>query len=223
MDAATLAGVAARRSAMYWLLADLFLTCPNEILVVRLRRDFIGVQKTAAGDSLATSLSALRDALPEVKDAAGITKLAVEYTRLFGAINASYGLPPPYESVHRSAGEAAALAVAVSEYYSAAGLAPTDQASPPDHIGVELKFVALSCHSEREAWQQDRAAEAIQALGRQRTFLDDHLLRWAPGYWELVQAKAQHEFFRQLATLARRSVTADRALIEEILVELDAA
>lgn len=223
MDAVTLAGVAARRSAMYWLQAELLLACPNEARIARLRRDLSVLTDDRTDHPLAKDLSALLGALPSAEDAAGIIRLAVEYTRLFGGIGASYGLPAPYESVHRRAAEAADLVAAVTRDYLDAGLAAIDEAAPPDHVGVELKFLALLCHGENAAWRGGREAVAVQALGRQRRFLDDHLLQWAPAYWELVRDKAQHQFFRSLAALAHLALVEDRALIGEILVGIDAA
>lgn len=221
MDTPTLAGVAARRSALYWLLADLFGMCPNDALITRLHRSLACVTGARTDDPLAAGVAALRNALPEIHDAAGITELAVEYTRLFGGISASYGMPPPHESMYRDAPVPAERAVAVTQCYFDAGFAAVDQGVPPDHLRVELKFVALLCHSESEAWQCGRNEEAVHALRRQRDFLDGHLLRWAPDYWGLVRAEAQHDFFVNLATVALEAVTDDRSLIENLLVDFD--
>ena len=219
MDAATLAGVAARRSAIYWTLADVFLTCPNEAFVARLRNDLVRLSDFGTASVLTTGL--LAETLPDAGDAAGVTRLAVEYTRLFGGIGASYGLPPPYEAVHRNVEAAAEIAVAVTQCYSDAGLAAVDASAPPDHLGVELKFISLLCHGESEAWQKNLSAESVQALHRQRAFLDDHLLRWAPDYLKLVQAQAREAFYRKFAQIALTAVTEDRGLIEDLLVRLN--
>jgi TorA maturation chaperone TorD len=218
MGVETDAILAARRSAWYWFLAELFLTCPDNEFVARCRRD-IGFDANRDGgedpaDPAAVDVSALSAALPDNDDPAGMTDLAVEYTRLFGAIRSGYGPPPPYESVHRKAAEPTDLVVAVNRSYDEAGLAPIDHAVPSDHLGVELKFVALLCHAEMEAWQQGHAERARRAAGRQREFLDRHLLRWAPDYLELVQAEAKHSFYRCLAVQARKMMAEDDVAIE---------
>jgi TorA maturation chaperone TorD len=223
MSAATLASVAARRSALYWLLAEFFLTCPSQALVGRLRKDLAGLAGEADVDLLAAELAAVRDALPDPAEAAAIDRLAVEHTRLFGAISPSYGLPPPYESVQRETADAAELAAAVSACYSDAGFAAIDPSVPPDHLGVELRFMALLCHDEMQQWQRNDAGTAVQSLARQREFLDDHVLQWVAGYLRLVQTQAQHAFYRGVAALALDAVPADRALLEEMLAEFDAA
>lgn len=223
MNAVVLSGVAARRSALYWLLAEFFLTCPSQALVERLRKDLAGLAGDTGIDPLAAGLAAIRDALPENADAAAIDQLAIEYTRLFGAISPSYGLPPPYESVQRETADPAELAVMVATCYANAGFATIDQAVPPDHLGVELKFMTMLCHAEMQEWQHNNAGKAMQLLGRQRNFLDDHVLKWVPDYLRLVHTQAQHVFFRGVAALVLGAIPADRALLDEMLTEPDAA
>ena len=57
----------------------------------------------------------------------------------------------------------------------------------------------------------------------QRDFLDEHVLQWIADYLRLVQAQAQHVLFRNIAALVLDAVPADRALLEEMLAEFDAA
>jgi TorA maturation chaperone TorD len=213
MDTTMQAGEAAARSTLYWLLADLFLTCPDGAFVARLRHDLAGGPGTDSADPIIRQLTALRDALPA--DSPGTIALAVEYTRLFGSVRESYGPPPPYESVHRGSSLPTDVVVAVSAFYADAGLAPIDQAAPPDHLGVELRFLALLCHGESEAWRKGMSVDAIQSLKRQRDFLDRHLMQWAPDYLDVVQANTQHPFYRYLTALARRTMAEDKMVIED--------
>ena len=168
---------------------------------------------TDSANPIIRELTALRDALPV--DSSGTIALAVEYTRLFGSVSKSYGPPPPYESMHRVSSLPTDVVVAVSAFYADAGLAPIDQAAPPDHLGVELRFLALLCHGESEAGRKGANAEAIQSLKRQRDFLDRHLLQWAPDYLDVVQADTQHPFYRCLTALVRRTMAEDKMVIED--------
>jgi TorA maturation chaperone TorD len=216
MGSETHAILAARRSAWYWLLAELFLTCPNDAFVARWRGD-LAFDAGAGGEPagpVAAEVAALHAALPDADDKPGTTGLAVEYTRLFGAVRTGYGPPPPYESVHRKAMQPGDLVVALNRFYNEAGLAPVDHAVPSDHLGVELKFVALLCHAEMEAWQQERAGDARQVLGRQREFFGRHLLPWAPDYLDAVQADTQHPFYRCLALLAHKIISEDHTAVD---------
>src|SRR5665811_1410207 len=122
MDTTMQVEAAAARSTLYWLLADLFLTCPDEAFVARLRRDLVEGLGTDSANPIIRELTALRDALPG--DSPGTIALAVEYTRLFGSVSKSYGPPPPYESMHRGSSSSMDVVVAVSAFYSDAGLAP---------------------------------------------------------------------------------------------------
>ena len=159
MDTANLEATAVARSVLFWLLADMFLTCPDEDFVARLRRDLTAQPGDDETNPLLAELISLRQALPSTPGETA--DLAVEYTRLFGAVSPTYGPPPPYESVHAGSGSEAETASAVSRFYSAAGLGPVDTAVPPDHLGVELRFLALLCHGESEAWQKGTNADAI--------------------------------------------------------------
>jgi putative dimethyl sulfoxide reductase chaperone len=213
MDTTMRAEAAAARSAVYWLFADLFLTCPDEASVARLRGSIAPAAEPGSTNPMIEELATLRDALPA--NSAGISALAVEYTRLFGALSKSYGPPPPYETVHRGSSLSTDATAAVGEFYAAAGLVPTDQAAPPDHLGVELRFLALLCHEEAVAWQRGADAEAAQLRQQQRDFLDRHLLRWAPAYFDLVQANTKHPFYLCLTSLARRVIAEDDMVIED--------
>jgi TorA maturation chaperone TorD len=217
MDTTMQAGEAAARSTLYWLLADLFLTWPDGAFVARLRHDLAGGPGTDSANPIICELTALRDALPI--DSPGTIALAVEYTRLFGSVSKSYGPPPPHESVHRGSSSPTDVVVAVTGFYSDAGLAPIDQAAPPNHLGVELRFLALLCHGESEAWRKGTNADAIQSLKRQRNFLDRHLLQWAPNYLDAVQADTQQPFYRCLTALARRTMAEDKMVLEDRYVK----
>lgn len=206
-----LASVAAGRSVLYWLFADLFLTCPDQSLVTRLMGDLPVGQ--GGEHPIMRELSELRQALPQ--DASGVAALAIEYTRLFGAVGPDHGPLPPYESVHRDTSQAA-----VSEFYAEAGLATFDAAAPPDHLGVEVRLMALLCHGESASWRGGHSKQARLALENERAFLDRHLLAWAPRYLETLERAARHPLYRALAGTARRFVCADRATIDDLLTQV---
>jgi TorA maturation chaperone TorD len=213
MDAALLAAAAPRRSALYWLLADIALTCPDRAFVERLQ-----TQLSAPGDenSIALRLAQAGNALPRLDDAPGIEQLAVEYARLFGGLRAGYGLAPPFESLQDEAAEAASVAMGVARCYTDAGLEVTAPGVPADHLGSELRFMALLCHREMQARQAGDAKEAMRALVQQRDFIETHLGRWAPQRWALTAEAARHEFYRALAAMALELMLEDPALIEEL-------
>ena len=208
---ALLASVAAGRSALYWMLADLFLTVPNDALVHRLARDL----PTAAQDQVDTArdLAALRATLP--REPADVATLADEYKRLFGGLQRNGGPVPPRESLHRTI----AARETPDAFYAKAGLAAFEPGAPPDHLGVEFRFMALMCHGESAAWRAGRIAEARGALANERDFLDWHVLAWAPSYLATLEREARQAFYRVLAAIAAHALVADRTAIEQILNE----
>jgi putative dimethyl sulfoxide reductase chaperone len=134
-------------------------------------------------------------------------KLAIEYTRALGAVSPSYGLPAPYESVHRRSDSPAEISAAVGRFYLDAGLMPLDSAAPADHLGVELKFLSLLCHNEAEAWTTGRNEVGAGLLRQAWTFLDEHLMAWAPQYLSMMRARSRHPLYRNVAALAKETIT----------------
>ena len=214
-DAAALAGIAARRSALYWLLADIVLTCPERAFVERLQAEL----QAAPGEEtpIALRLAAMRSALPQPDDAAGVERLAVEYTRLFGGLREGYGPPPPFESMQFVGYEASESMESAINAYAEAGFDLSERGIAPDHLGVELRFMSMLCHREMQAWRGERSTEAMETLARQRDFMRRHLEPWAPQYWTRAVAGARHDFYRAAATIALDAASEDPALVEELL------
>jgi TorA maturation chaperone TorD len=217
MDTTALAGAAARRSGIYWTLSELFLTCPDAQFVARLRRALRPQLGSEASDQLVAALKAMHPALPE--HATDTEELAVEYTRLFGAVSPTYGLPPPYETVHRPSAAPAELCAQIDRCYSSSGLAPIDRAVPSDHIGVELKFLALLCHDESEAWRKGAIEDALRLLRQERSFLYEHLVPWVPDYVATLKRSTRHPIYGLLASLTSQVIAADGQFIEEMVAD----
>jgi TorA maturation chaperone TorD len=219
-----LARLAAQRSGLFWLLSELVLHHPDGKLAESPRNGLEVRPEKGAQGAIVDGLRALRDALPPPGDAVASDALAAEHARLFGGLKSGYGLPPAHESVHRGAATPTDVYTDVLACYASAGFGDLrEPAAPPDHLGVELKFIALLCHKEMGAWRAGASVEAIDTLRQQRNFLDAHLLNWMPRFWRLVQARAEHPFYRTLAAFALDAVAEDRALLEEMLVEHDLA
>jgi TorA maturation chaperone TorD len=104
----------------------------------------------------------------------------------------SRGVPcPPYESVYReqAGGGSGWLLAQVEREYEAAGLAPSpDLGELPDHVAVEIEFMAVLSGWEAQAWEEENLAQGIDALRRQKAFLDSHLALWFPTFARQVMA-----------------------------------
>jgi TorA maturation chaperone TorD len=114
--------------------------------------------------------------------------------------------------------------IAVSAAYAEAGFEPpVPEAGPADHLGAELRFLALLCHRELEAWRVGDLASAAAWVERERAFLDDHVLQWVPQHCERLLALAEAPYHRAMFTLIARACLIDRDDVEELAVHGAAA
>lgn len=130
---------------------------------------------------------------------------------------------PPYEAVHRDSrivnGEPTRgllmgpSTVDVRRLYQDAG-ASLELPELPDHIGVELGFMAFLCEREEEA-RLEGDAEALENYRRyQKGFLADHVLAWVPDYCEIVGRRSTTSYMQALTALTREFCQADFARIQ---------
>ncbi len=130
-----------------------------------------------------------------------LEELLWEYTKLFIG---PYRLPsPPWESVYTSPQrlmmqEAAGQVLAI---YREAGLVVSTSEVLPDHIGVELNFLAVllqKTHLETE--QKDHY---LDITGR---FITEHLLRWVPEFTRDMENAAGTPFYKAVAKSTRNII-----------------
>jgi TorA maturation chaperone TorD len=127
-----------------------------------------------------------------------LEELLWEYTRLFIG---PYKLPcPPWESVYTSPKklmmqEAADQVMAI---YREAGLAVNTDDVLPDHIGVELNFLAVLLQKTRV--QTDQKDHYADMPGR---FLAEHLSRWVPEFTGDMENAAETPLYKAVAKATR--------------------
>ena len=71
----------------------------------------------------------------------------------------------------------------------------------PDHIGILLESMAVLANAEAEAEARPDPAYAARIRQVQRTFLQDHLLSWAPVYLYAVERCAHSALYREAASV----------------------
>jgi TorA maturation chaperone TorD len=142
-----------------------------------------------------------------------------EYVRVF--MHDARGFPcPPYESAYVDPeGRAAGLVVTLLEReYAAAGLAPSPSLKDlPDHVAVELEFIAFLCGQEADAWNREVVKEGVQTLERQAAFLDRHLTRWFPEWARQVTSADGEGIYATVAETAWAFISHDQELIGILL------
>ena len=129
--------------------------------------------------------------------------LAADYHQLFVAPPAR--VPAPYESAYRPF-ETLVLDVPVVDLRDEPGVHGLPDVGAGrregDHLGVELAVagrLALAAGAACTCGDADAAAATLQA---HRDFLEEHLMRWAPGCLREVEADAATHFYRGAAALA---------------------
>ena len=224
MQAAALAEVAGRRSRTYWLLSRLVGESPDAALLGELAKALPEVQ-SGADAPLGMETDALVDAVAGLgSESAAMTELMVDWTRLFGALGERHGAPAPYESVARKLTLPGESAAAVAAIYAAAALDPARPGDgPADSLATELRFLALACYEEMQAWLADDRATAGQWIETERQFLDDHVLQWVPQHCALLRTLAGTAFYAAVSALVGQVCLIDRDDVEELAGHAGAA
>ena len=214
-----LAAVAQRRSRAYWLLARCFGEVPCAQLFAELQESLGADAAADSSEPLAEESAALvRALLAAAKDEAEAQSLAIEFTRLFAGISKSYGGPPPFESLAREGAWGGDTVAAVAQAYADAGISPPlPEAAPPDHLSAELRFLAIACYHEGEAWYGGDRQVACDWLRREREFLDQHILSWVPDYCAELDSLAHKPLYRALLALTPLACQNDRQDIDDML------
>lgn len=116
---------------------------------------------------------------------------------------------PPYESLYLAPLPQVMQGPALSavRFYRAHGFLPREDFHDcPDHIAVELEFLAHLSHCEATARLAGEADLAHQYRAAQLRFLATHLGRWAPAFCHLLQERSRLPLFTQAAESLRALV-----------------
>lgn len=118
-------------------------------------------------------LAALARPLRDLTDA-GTGDIEIEYVRLF--LQGQGATAHPYESFYRTGQLMDAECLGgLDAFYAAAGVQPRDEGSvSPDHLGVELEFLALLLRGVSSSQAHGEANLEVRRIARK--LLDDHLL-----------------------------------------------
>lgn len=121
---------------------------------------------------------------------------------------------PPYASFYLNEGQLMGpAALAARRAYLAWNLRPRDGRVPPDHLALELGFMAHLAGKATEA----NDGELTNALAGSATFLREHLLTWVPKFGVMILAATHHSFYVGLANLTCVLLQSDEELLGQIL------
>jgi TorA maturation chaperone TorD len=168
----------------------------------------------AAGERPLSDLAPERvlERLPSSAD-----RLNEQYERTFGLLDT--GACPPHETDYvngKFTFQRSQALADVSGFYRAFGLQPS-QRHPvrPDHIVLELEFMACLADLERRAAEcpeADRSSRVAECQRAQRRFFGEHLAWWAPRFALLLVREAAGGFYERAGVLLGALIAAERAL-----------
>lgn len=214
-SALAMAGLARERAALYGLLAGLFRRQPSPQTLLSLRSAELREAMALAGMELDEDFF--------TADVAGLSQeLAVEFSNLFLLPGR---LISPHESVQLTGGSGLLRGpetARVQAYYAAVGF-EIDPATPmePDHVSVELEFLAHLAGEEACAWEVGDSDTACDALHYQQDFLERHPGRWIVDFLHKVENRSNGPFYCELARLTRALCAEQQALLPQLIRQFE--
>lgn len=221
----SLAGLARLRQGAYRLLATLLLypdkgrlgVAPDVARYLRRRSPW------AAGLAFYGPWEGLLQQVADLRPAR-VKELQEAYSSLFIG-NTARGAIPLCESAYVDpVAMAPGLVIArVEADYAAAGLRAAPRGEPPDHVAVELELVSFLAGQEAQAWAEGLLPKAVEALRRQREFLEQHPCRWLPALARAVAARDGQGFYAGVTRAAWALVAHDADFVRAMVSRADVA
>ncbi len=213
------------RYDVYAVLGGAFLAPPTEQLLHALMAE----EFLAGADGLfgARGCDALKQYQRSVEQAPDLPRQThQEFMNLFKVPGEQY--ITPYESVFRDTREVAGKQVRgllmgqsaanVQKWYRLAAVEISDEYNDlPDHIGLEVNFLAHLCAKEQEFTDRDDQARLTRVWEMERDFLAAHVVSWVEQLRDKLYDKSQHAFFRTLADLLVEFTKRDLAALERVV------
>lgn len=151
-----------------------------------------------------------------------------EFLNLFKVPGSQY--VTPYESVFRDAHDVGGQqikgllmgqsAIDVQKWYRLAAIEIADEYKDlPDHICLEMDYLAHLCGKEQEFAAKGDDAKLARTREMQRDFLAGHVVRWIGALRDKIHEKSQHPYFRAVADMAVEFVQRDLETLEGVIGE----
>jgi len=86
-----------------------------------------------------------------------------------------------------------------------------------DHIGVELEFMHHLCEAQIKALNENDREAVSELLEVERTFLDKHLVRWAPLYLLNMKFESRTPLYYDAADMTLEFILSDYQYLSETL------
>ncbi len=224
-ERARLTDLSQARRDVYAFLGGAFLAAPTEKTLRALGdEEFLAGAAELFG---AKTLESLRQNAGAVEQTAELQRQAhQEFMNLFKVPGGQY--VTPYASVFSDAREVGGKpvkgllmgpsAVHVKKWYQLAAVEISDEYKDlPDHIGLELNFLAHLCGKEVEFAAKGEEGKLARAWEIERDFLAAHLVTWASRLRDKLYDKSLHAYFRAVADLLVEFTERDLSTLEKAM------
>ncbi|MEJ2468424.1 MAG: molecular chaperone TorD family protein, partial [Campylobacterales bacterium] len=84
-----------------------------------------------------------------------------------------------------------------------------------DHIGVELEFMHHLCEAQIKAMNENDSEAVDELMEVERTFLDKHLVQWAPLYLINMKFESRTPLYYDAADMALEFILSDYQYLSE--------
>jgi TorA maturation chaperone TorD len=219
-----LAELASGRKVLYLFLSNAFAEPPEPSSLCVLQEEaFVCAATRLFGRD---AISPLVQYAKEAADSPATPEdLRREFMNLFKVPGPEY--VTPYESVFRDRREVdgqvvrgllmGPSAVDVQHWYRLAAVDVADAYNDlPDHIALELNFLAHLCGKEEEFIAGNDETRLLRAWEMERDFLKAHVVSWIPALRDRIREKCQHPYFRAVADSAVEFTRRDLATLESV-------
>ncbi len=213
------------RHDVYSFLAQAFLTPPTpQLLSALAAEDLLDGAADLLGED---GLRALRHYQESARQGADWPEQARrEFMDLFKVPGGRY--LAPYESVFRDTRDVAGRQVSgllmgpsaahVLKWYRLAAVEISgDYKDLPDHIGLELSFLAHLCAKEQGFADRGDQPRLTRAREMERDFLAAHIVSWAKPLRDKLHDQSRHAFFQTVADLLVAFTQRDLGMLEGLL------
>ena len=170
--------------------------------------------KQQIADACTEAMLYIEEMHEEIKRLDDLDALSLDFSRLFLGPYKMHA--PPYGSVYLD-GERQIMGKStldVRNRYREAGLdISSDFRNPPDHIAAELEFMYFLIFKEVEAIGNSDIETTLSFIEKQRAFLREYLGTWVFDFTDIIEEKAETDFYKNLAR-------ATKAFVEQNFADL---
>ena len=206
------------RESTYRFLAGLCLKPPSDSLIDMVKdRSILSLFQD---DAECKSYSEISRFVNAAKERGNISdELSAEHACLF-SLPSSY---LPHEAIYldREKRLGGKVTISVRQFYEKAGADILETCiEMPDHIGMELEFMGFLCKKERELREKADHRALHNCIQIQKTFLDEHLLKWVYQCCEKVIERTTSGFYKAIAYTIMEFMKSEEEYVAELYAKI---